>query len=98
MQIALAAHDVEWCRQGHHVLVLKKRDGERKMALAITVEDAQDMFREGERSSGRSRVCVPALALLDHLGATLDAVTLVVGDDDVCRPGSASASRAASCC
>ncbi len=83
MQIELAIHDVEWCRHGHPVLVLKESSGDRKLAIALNVEDAQDLFRDGQRGSGRARVCAMVLALLDNLDATLDTVTLAVGSGDV---------------
>lgn len=83
MQIELAIHDVEWCRQGHPVLILKEAGGSRKMAVAIEVEDARDLFREHDRTSGRARTCALALTLLDHFGATLESIALQIEAEDV---------------
>lgn len=85
MEVELAIHEVEWCRHGHPVLVLRERTGERRVALAVTVEDAQDLLRECPLASGRFRACALALALLDATGATLDAVALIVGSDQILR-------------
>jgi hypothetical protein len=83
MHIELAIHDVEWCRQGHPVLVLKECAGSRTMAVAIEVEDARDIFREGDRSSGLARACALALTLLDHFGATPESVTLQIEPEEI---------------
>jgi bifunctional DNase/RNase len=85
MQCELLIHDVEWCRHGHPILVLKERQGQRKVAIAVSPEDAQDLLPECTKASGRFRACTLTLSLLEGVGAQLDSVTLSVGPDRVLR-------------
>ena len=97
MQRELIIPDVEWCRHGHPVLVLKERQGRRKVAIAVTPEDAQDLLPECGRASGRFRLCALSLSLLEGVGAQLDGVTLAVGPDRVLRARLAASGPGGDC-
>jgi bifunctional DNase/RNase len=81
----LTIHDVEWCRHGHPILVLREQRGPRKLAIAVGTEDAQDLLAECPRASGRFRACALLLATLEAINAELLDVTLAPGDDAVLR-------------